>query len=529
VITPENSTELPSVVIPHVNSPDHLTPSRGLTRLAGLLKYGALLIAFAYIGLYLVLAWLRARYPFDLEWMEGGSVEHVRRLLVGQQLYVAPSLDFIPYPYPPFYYYVSAVAARLFGLTVGTLRLVSITASLISFSTMFFLVKRETNDVFAASMATGLFAATFRIGGAWFDIARVDSLFLMLMLVGLYIVRFHGTYPALVSAGLLFSLAILTKQTALVMTSALICGLAIMDLRKALIVVVVVGVAAGGATLAAQDASGGWYKYYVFDHPRQFALKIVRSNIASFWSEDMLSHLGIAFGLAVAGIAGVAALSRRRGLFYFLVTSGMLLGAWLPRIQSAAYENTLMPAHAAICISCGIGLHQVMRYSRRWPRHDGVVVAVAVYSLCLLQFGALYYSPRKQIPTDRDVSAGRALVSRLEQIEGRLYMPYHVGCYVPELFERCRSAHQMTMQDIFRYGSDEARMSLEADYRKALEEGRYSTVVMDVAGNSFQPEFERRYEKQQLELGDPFALWTLTGYRTRPAFIFLTKPNRGEP
>ena len=42
-------------------------PSTALTRLALLLRYGTLLIAMAYIGLYLVLAWFRVRYPFELE------------------------------------------------------------------------------------------------------------------------------------------------------------------------------------------------------------------------------------------------------------------------------------------------------------------------------------------------------------------------------------------------------------------------------------------------------------------------------
>jgi len=123
-----------------MNRPDDQIPSAAFTRLSLLLKYGTLFIAIAYIGLYLVLALFRLSYPFELEWEEGGSVEHVRRLLVGQQIYVAPSLDFIPYPYPPFYYYVSAAAAHLFGLTFESLRLVSFIASLISFLTISLLV-----------------------------------------------------------------------------------------------------------------------------------------------------------------------------------------------------------------------------------------------------------------------------------------------------------------------------------------------------------------------------------------------------
>jgi len=486
-----------------------------------LLKYAALCIAVAYIGLYLGIASFRVRYPFELEWMEGGSVEHVRRLLVGQQIYVAPSLDFIPYPYPPFYYYVSAAVAQLFGLKFETLRLVSLIASLVSFLTIFLFVKTETRNSYAATLAAGLFAATFRIGGAWFDIARVDSLFLMLVLVGLYLVRFHRAYALLVCAGLLFSLAILTKQTALLMTAPVLCWLAMTHRKKALVVVAVIGLVAGGGTFVLQRMSGGWYTYYVFDLPGHFTARIVRSSIWSFWSQDVLSHLNIACGLAVAGIAGAFAACKNRGAFYLLVAAGTLVAAWLPRIQSAGYENTLMPAHAGIAISCGIGIHHVMQYARRWSPHDRVVVGIALYMLCLFQFGALFYSPRQQVPTDRDLQAGNALVAVLENIQGRLFMPYHSGCYVPQLRERCGSAQQMAIQDILRFGGDEARTILEADYRKAIAERRYAAIVMDGGGSYFQPEFEKHYQERRLDVGGPDALWTLTGYRTRPELIFV--------
>jgi len=501
-----------------MNRPDDQIPSAAFTRLSLLLKYGTLLIAIAYIGLYLVLAVFRLRYPFELEWMEGGSVEHVQRLLVGQQIYVAPSLDFIPYPYPPFYYYVSAAAALLFGLTFESLRLVSLMASLISCLTIFLFVKQETSNPYAATLATGLFASTFRIGGAWFDIARVDSLFLMLVLVGLYIVRFQRAYALLVCAGLLFSLAILTKQTALIMTAPVVCWLAMTDRKKALVVVAVIGVVAGGGTLLLQQMSGGWYTYYVFDLPGQYTARVVRSSIWSFWSQDLLSHLGIACALAVAGIAGAFSACKNRGAFYLLMAAGTLVAALLPRIQSAGYDNALMPAHAGIALLFGIGVHHVLQYARRWSPHDQAVVGIAVYLLCLFQFGALFYSPRQQIPTNDDLHAGNALVAMLENIQGRLFMPYHSGCYVPSLRERCGSAQQMAIQDILRYGSDEARTILESDYRKAIAERRYAAIVMDSGGSYFQPEFAKHYEQRRLDFGGP---WTLTGYKTKPELIFL--------
>src|SRR6478735_8320342 len=83
-----------------------------------------------YLGAVLVVALARINYPYDLEWMEGGTLEHVARVLGGQPLYVAPSLEFTPYIYAPLYYYVTAPFAYLFGLRLLPLRLVSFAASL---------------------------------------------------------------------------------------------------------------------------------------------------------------------------------------------------------------------------------------------------------------------------------------------------------------------------------------------------------------------------------------------------------------
>ena len=267
------------------------TPSSALNRLARLLRSSALFIAIGYIGLYLSVALLRVNYPFDLEWMEGSSVEHVRRLLTGRPLYVAPSLEFIPHNYPPLYFYVSAAVAQVLGVTPTSLRLVSIVSSLASFVAIYLLVKRETGNLYAAGLAAGLFAATFRIGGAWFDIARVDSLFLALFLAGVYLIRAHTKHSMLVCAGLLFSLAMLTKQTALVMTGPVILYLAIMDVRRALLLIGVVGLVAGGGTLVLDYLSDGWYKYYVFELPTQFAARLVRPRLVLFWTDDILSRL----------------------------------------------------------------------------------------------------------------------------------------------------------------------------------------------------------------------------------------------
>src|SRR5271165_5210054 len=66
----------------------------------GLLRLGTVGVALVPVGVYLVVALRQLGYPYELEWMEGGSVEIVGRVLRGQAIYTAPSLHYVSYTYP---------------------------------------------------------------------------------------------------------------------------------------------------------------------------------------------------------------------------------------------------------------------------------------------------------------------------------------------------------------------------------------------------------------------------------------------
>ncbi|MHC4458094.1 MAG: hypothetical protein ACYS0I_13605, partial [Planctomycetota bacterium] len=79
-----------------------------LNSISRFFKHALLTVAILYLAVYLILVFLRIQFPFELEWMEGGSVHQIERILEGKKLYVSPSLEFVPYIYPPLYFYVSA-------------------------------------------------------------------------------------------------------------------------------------------------------------------------------------------------------------------------------------------------------------------------------------------------------------------------------------------------------------------------------------------------------------------------------------
>src|SRR5262249_5503661 len=113
------------------------------------------------------------------------------------------------------YPWLSAAVATVTGIGFLPLRLVSFAASLGSFATIFVLVKRETGARLWSFLAACLFAAAFPISAGWFDIARIDSLGVFLLLVALYIARFARTMRGAVLAGVAFWVAFLAKQIAL--------------------------------------------------------------------------------------------------------------------------------------------------------------------------------------------------------------------------------------------------------------------------------------------------------------------------
>jgi 4-amino-4-deoxy-L-arabinose transferase-like glycosyltransferase len=289
-------------------------------------------------------------YPFELEWMEGGMVDHVRRVLSGLPVYAKPSIEFVSFLYPPLYYEAAAIAARVCGLGFTPLRLVSLLSSLGAFVMLFRIVHRETGAAFPGVVAAGLFAATYDRVGGWFDLARLDSFYLLLLLAGVYTLRFAATAAGAIVAGLLMGAAFLTKQSALVIAVPLLVGAALAHGRRAAWFAGASGLVIGGGTVLLDRLTGGWFHYYCFylpaRHPR------LDGGWSSFWTTDLLPALPIGMLLA----AYYAATRARPGggharYFLPLAALGMIGSSWSVRTMFGAELNNLLPAFAAVACS----------------------------------------------------------------------------------------------------------------------------------------------------------------------------------
>jgi len=105
---------------------------------------------------------------------------------------------------------------RLLGEGFLALRIISILSFLGSSILIYRIISSETKSSPASWIGCGLFAASFGVVGYWYDVGRVDSLAIFLILFSAYTLRYHPGPRGAVLSAILFSASFLTKQSALI-------------------------------------------------------------------------------------------------------------------------------------------------------------------------------------------------------------------------------------------------------------------------------------------------------------------------
>jgi len=485
-------------------------------RLAATLLIGA---GGAYVLAYLFVAFSRMGYPFELEWMEGGMVDHVGRVLSGLPVYAKPSIEFVSFLYPPLYYDAAAVFAVVLGPGFLPLRLLSFLSSIGVFALLFQLVRRETGSVLAGGVAVGLFAATYDRVGGWFDIARLDSFYLMLLLAGIFVLRTVPSAWGAVGAGALLSAAFLTKQSALVIVAPLLVYLALADLRRTSWFAGTVALGMGGGSFLLDRVSGGWFHYYCFylpsRHPR------LDGGLTAFFTADLLPALPLATVLAAFYVATRLRGPGQRARFFFpLMAAGMVVSSWSVRNMVGAEVNNLLPAFAAVAMLAALGLHELRSRALAVEATSWRRGARAAEVALLAQFALLAYDPRAHIPAPADGAAGKKLVARLQAIPGEIFVPHHG--YLARLAGKRGYAHTLAMDNLFLDDDGPARRDLEAEMRKALAEKTFSAVLLESDGR-YGVAILNSYDATEALFDDPGVFWPVTGGRLRPEALCLPK------
>ena len=489
-----------------------------VSRIAMALRVGLAIWSAIYVLMYLGIALARLRYPFELEWMEGATVDHLRRCVAGEPLYVAPSLEFVPFVYTPLFYYVGALIARFTGTGFVALRSLSLLASLGCFACIGGTVWRQSSSRWSAWMAVGFFAATFRASGAWLDLARVDSLFLFFLLTAICSLGGHRR-PAMIilSAGLL-ALAFFTKQATAVACLPLLLVLWLDSWRAvSLFVFTLLGLVAA-VSFWLNSASAGWFAYYVFILPRRHQINL--TELSGFWLNDVLWLLAPALSIMVVYLfRQIRSPHWRTCVLPGAVSAGGLLSAWLGRLHSGGYDNVLLPAYATLAVLFGAALAAL---EAERPRHDRRTIFV--YLLCAAQLAWLVYDPRAQIPGAADLRTGQDLIRRIAALPGEVLMPSHG--YLPALAGKRTSAYEMAIYDVLRADDGPASRHLRQEISEAIRSRRFAAIVLDTPTYEFDLDVRDGYGPPRRLLSAADGFWPVTGLRTRPELLYLPRPGR---
>jgi len=504
---------------------------------------------------------LRLRHPFEIEWMEGGMLDHAARLLAGEPIYARPSIDFVPFFYTPLYAGTVALFAKVFGLGFALGRSVSLGATLATTALLFHIGRREASTA-AGVVASGLYLAHFRFCGAFFDVARPDALAMALLLAGVWRARVSKTAGGAALAGAILALAFLAKQT----TSVFIPAVAVALLferrwRHAIALAVTAGAIDGLACAWLERRSSGWFWFYVFEghQAHKFywknilleywrdvlflapallvvplaalsrgrwtrwialagaALVVVafgaRATTLNFephmyYQEVLYEHVRPALLVPPVLVAALAGFARWRDaesvkvppLFWLFLFGAGALASGLNHSTQWAYANCFMP----------ISLFGSVAIALTLPLERATWGAAALFAAVTVGLAPLAYLPGPQLPSSGDAAALELLHRRLDDVGGRVLAPAH-----PMLaYERDRTIHlhQMGISDVSSSGGI-------SDLRAGLASGKWAGVLVDT--DCDVPFLDEHfYPSDKFLYDDPEALFARTGTRVRPRTLW---------
>lgn len=394
-----------------------LTPRRALQTIVW---------AFALFGLasYVWLARQRIGYPLELDFIEGVMMDHIARLAHGQPIYVEPTLRFIPLAYMPFFSVVAAAVTHVMGVGFAAPRLVSFVSTLFTAGLIAGIVKRETRRTTLAVGAAGVYATAFAVTGACYDVARPDSLMLLITFSGLAVLRYtRGVRGALVAAALL-TLGFFTKQHAVLFCFGALAYLFFHERRRFLPFLVAIVAGCGGGYFVLDAWLGDWFRMFTWSIPRGWST-FNRFRVEHYVGGGVLGMLACSTVPALLSLAVPDPEAEKgRALWYWTGLAAVGTGL-LATLDPSAYLHVFTPTVVALSILGPIALDRIGRRldatSGDAAGHAGTLVLVVLAA----QFLPLAYSIGLHRPRPHAAAAHAELIQRLRALQGHELVPYH--------------------------------------------------------------------------------------------------------
>jgi hypothetical protein len=293
---------------------------------------------------------------------------------------------------------------------------------------------KEGGSCAAATVAMAIPLAAFAPTGAWLDLVRVDSLWLLLVVAAMTL-GFHArhSHAGVVAAAVLLVLAFFTKQTAAPFMLALALMLAASNRRTLVTFALTLALVGLPALLWINHATGGWFRFYISE---------IHKAHPFWWTPTLVTPGRLLLILFPSVLLVPLALFHRRtpALRYamFLLVVGWLVSA-VARGTDGAFTNAFIPGVFMSALAIGVSGGALLE-----RRHGELFVFGLSGATLLLAPGALIlllgwvrpsswphgipmtgYHPSRYLPTAEDRAQGDALVQILSNIDGEVMVPSH--------------------------------------------------------------------------------------------------------
>ena len=467
------------------------------------LQAAVALLSLAFIALFFYIAFRRMHFPLQLEWLEGGVMDTTVRVLHHQPIYVQPTYYFVPNIYTPLFFYLAAPFLHLFGISLATLRLFSTLCTAACFVLLFTQTRLITRNSLAGLLSAGLFAALYGSVDAWYDLARIDMLFVALTLLAI-LFSWRG-YTVL--AALTFVLAYQSKQGAAIIAAFVL--LHEIERPRRILLGLATFIAGTFASMSYFDyRSHAWYHYYTIKLPSHHAL--VPVELISFFTRGLFAHLGLALAIICLGIAFSHWRSKensRLACFLIATTTGTFLSALSGRIHSGGSVNVMLPLYAWICVLSGIAVAIFLRNpsddtESRAPSLQTVVLIMGIMQLC-----ALVYPLDKILPSRLATQQAQLAYNKIAATPGDLFVVDNTIDLSPS--GKQPFANSVAIFDVLRADHGPVAAALKKSLDDAITEHRFAALIAPGAlGGDFlydgsSPQLAQVYSGKDETILDP--------------------------
>ena len=487
---------------------------------------GVVLIAVVFILLFFYTALLRLRYPYDLDFVEDSMLMQSLRFADGQPVYLPPNADFNPHVYMPLFFWLGAILFKIGGPSLVSLRLISFAATLATTSLIYWIALRESGLRWIAIACAGLFLGGYRINGFWYEIARVDSLFVALMLGGCALAIYAGNSNwRLILSAALMALAAFTKQTGFVVAIGLALYLLTKIRRRAWIFLLTFDVMTIVPLFVLNWSTHGWFFYHIFYIGSADPVEIRR--LINFLTKELFGVMtGLSLLTLLVGMLGIRQSGPKvlREQPWLIAIGLAVVISGLGRMRVGGNLNNRMPAYALLCIAPALWIQMFPAplsrddenpKANQLPWQSWIVVI-----LILVQFVMGRYDPKHFIPTSSMRKSGDRLLQEIGSVNGPVLVMMHP--YYALMAGKEPSSQIATIW----YVRHRGELPLPNDFVLRIQGHYYSAIISDESFFETQPDLHQllttHYAPTKV-LSSGGAPPTITGVVVRPKLIYLPK------